>query len=228
VPHIFFSADCAGRGGLGRCAVLAEQSVLDIKQATSAAESAVGGDAAPGGYSCGNADGYPGGSLSLWYVLHTRSRQEKALADDLQGMGVSYFLPLVSSVRYYGRRKATVETPLFPGYVFLRGTLEEVYEADRTRRVANIIKVADQKVIARELSGIRDVLGEDGKLDPHPYLQRGVWVEVRSGPFKGVVGVVEDRKVNRLILQIQVLGQASSLEIDGALLEPIAAPAVAV
>ena len=162
----------------------------------------------------------------LWYVLHTRSRQEKALGDDLDAMGVDYLLPLVKTVRYYGRRKTEVELPLFPGYLFLHGTLEQVYEADRTRRVANIIKVADQAFLEDELRSIDCVLAQEGELDPHPYLHKGMWVEVRSGPFKGVQGVVEDRKANRLILQIQVLGQASSLEIDGSLLDPIAEPVV--
>jgi transcription antitermination factor NusG len=59
-------------------------------------------------------------------------------------------------------------------------------------------------------------------LDPHPFLQRGVRVEVRSGAFRGLCGVVEDRvKMDRLLLQVDMLGRAMSLEVDGALLEPI-------
>jgi transcription antitermination factor NusG len=37
-------------------------------------------------------------------------------------MDVSHFVPLVRHVRCYGRRKAVVEEPLFPGYVFLLGS----------------------------------------------------------------------------------------------------------
>ena len=43
-----------------------------------------------------------------------------------------------------------------------------------------------------------------------------------SGPFKGIEGVVEETlKQDRLILKIQAVGRALSLEIDASLLEPI-------
>jgi hypothetical protein len=74
-----------------------------------------------------------------WHVLHTRSRQEKALAEDLTGMGIACFLPLVRQIRFHGGRKAVVELPLFPSYLFLRGAAEDAYRAGRTRRVAQIL-----------------------------------------------------------------------------------------
>lgn len=168
----------------------------------------------------------PGGGAAggdaRWFVLHTRSRQEKALAADLEARGIAHYLPLVRSVRYYGRRKATVSVPLFPSYLFLRGEVEEAYAADRTRRLARVIPVNDQGRMEEELRNIHAVLNQGAALAPYPYLQKGVWVEVRSGPFRGVRGVIEDRtRADRLVLQVAVLGQATSLEIDGALLEPI-------
>src|SRR5439155_10333768 len=81
----------------------------------------------------------------LWYVLHTKSRQEKILADELAARRVEHYLPLIKRPRFYGKRKAVVEEPLFPGYVFLFGDLDHAYVADRTKRVANIITVADQR-----------------------------------------------------------------------------------
>ena len=160
-----------------------------------------------------------------WFVLHTKPRQEKALSRDLEALGVSHFLPITRTVRYYGRRKAQAELPLFPGYVFLRGEVDEAYEADRTRRVAGIIRVPNQAELQDQLASIADALAMDAPLDPHPYLKRGMPVEVRCGPFKGLRGVVGDKKQNRLVLQVNVLGQASSLEIEGSLLDPIDASA---
>ena len=157
-----------------------------------------------------------------WHVLHTKSRQEKALASTLAAMDVPFYLPLIRKVQYYGRRKCTINVPLFPSYVFLRGSIEKAYEADRTKRVARIITVADQERIDRELKNLHQALSQEAPLDPYPHLREGIWVEVRSGPFQGIQGLIEQRTKNdRLILQIDVLGQASSLEIDGALLEPL-------
>jgi transcription antitermination factor NusG len=157
-----------------------------------------------------------------WHILHVKSRQEKVLAADLTVRGIRNYLPLLRKVRYHGRRKTFVDAPLFPGYLFLWGSLDEAYEADRTRRVANLIRVVDQESLEWELTNIHYALSSEAPLDPYPALRAGVRVEVRGGPFKGLQGVVESRvRMDRLILQVEMLGSAASLEIDGALLELI-------
>jgi transcription antitermination factor NusG len=155
-----------------------------------------------------------------WHVLHVKSRQEKILGDDLAARHIDYYLPLVRRHRIYGRRKAVVEVPLFPGYVFLKGSREQAYEADRTGRVARIITVPNQDQLERELSSVRLALAQDQSLDPYPYLKEGLRVRVRYGPLEGLEGVIESKqKRNRLIIQVEVLGQAVTMEIDGASLE---------
>jgi transcription antitermination factor NusG len=160
--------------------------------------------------------------LNRWHVLHTLSRQEKALSEDLARRGIRHYLPLVSKARYYGRRKLIAELPLFPGYLFMVGTVDQAYSADRTGRVAQIIPVFNQDRLNWELRNLQLALEREADLDPYPSLQQGVRVEVRSGPFKGLQGVIDDRlKRNRLILQVGTLGKAASLEIDASLLEPV-------
>jgi transcription antitermination factor NusG len=159
---------------------------------------------------------------SCWTVLQVRSRQEKALAANLTTLGIEHFLPLVKRVQIYGGRKFTVELPLFPGYLFLSGSLDEVYAADRTRRVAKIIPVFDQKQLSWELHNLRIALESRDSIDPYPFLRKGVRVEVRSGPLQGLEGLVEERAgAHRLILQIEMLGRAVSLEIGASQLEVI-------
>jgi transcription antitermination factor NusG len=47
-------------------------------------------------------------------------------------------------------------------------------------------------------------------------------VRVTAGPFKGIEGLVEERRSpDRLILQIHTLGRATALEIDPSILEPL-------
>src|SRR3569832_1640004 len=84
-----------------------------------------------------------------WRVLLTKSRQEKAAAETLPAAGIEHYLPLTRRIRYYGARKFKVEAPLFPGYLFLRGTTEDWYFAARTRRVAQVIGVQAQASVAR-------------------------------------------------------------------------------
>jgi transcriptional antiterminator RfaH len=137
-------------------------------------------------------------------------------------MNLHFYLPLIAKTTRYGRRKIISELPLFPGYLFLHGTREQAFSADRTRRVAQIIDVPDQDELWRELAAIRRALTVETRLDPYPYLKVGVRVSVRSGPLQGLEGVVEDRtRMDRLILRVRTLGQAVAMEIDAALLEPM-------
>ena len=152
-----------------------------------------------------------------WFVLRTKSRQEKILSQELTAMHVAHFLPIVNVTRYYGGRKAAVEIPLFAGYLFLRGNRDQAFEADRTRRVAQIIDVGNQECINRELKNIAFALSRSAVLDIFPYLKKGVRVEVRSGPLRGLEGIVEDRnRRDRIILKVEILGSAVSVEVDAA------------
>jgi transcription antitermination factor NusG len=161
-------------------------------------------------------------STPRWTVLHTRSRQEKALAEVLAASGVECFLPLVRKVRYYGHRKRVVELPIFPSYLFLWGPVEAAYPAIASGRAVGMVRANDQARLDRELLHLRMALDGGAPLDPYPFLEQGRAVRVTAGPFRGIEGVVEDRRApDRLILQIQTLGRATALEIDPSILEPI-------
>ncbi len=161
-------------------------------------------------------------SDAQWFVLQTRSRQEKAVCAQLQAVRASVFLPLVTKTRYYGRSKQQVGLPLFPNYVFLFGLKEQAYAADRNKRLVNILPVRDQEHLDWELRNLHLALAQEQTLDPYPYLKVGVRVEVRSGPCRGLQGLIEKRgRADRLILQVDMLGRAMSMEIDASLLDPI-------
>ena len=87
---------------------------------------------------------------------------------------------------------------------------------------AQIIPVDDQKKLNTELKSLATAIDHEVPLDPYPYLVAGIRVVVRSGPLQGMEGIIESRaKQDRLVLQIDMLGQATSLEIDAALLDPL-------
>lgn len=165
---------------------------------------------------------FPSNELGDWYLLHTRSRQEKAVAEALRAQQIAFFLPLVRTARYYGRRKVLAELPRFPGYVFLRGSRSDAYAVDRLDRIVSIIAVADQAQLEWELRNLHQAIALGAKFELYPYLVVGTRVEVRAGPFRGLQGVVDRRlKENRLILQVTTLGRALSLDVGAEDLDPI-------
>ena len=69
---------------------------------------------------------------------------------------------------------------------------------------------------------IRRALEHGAELSPYPYLKVGRRARVTAGPFRDIEGMIEKfPKPDRLILQIEALGRATSLEIDAGLLEPV-------
>ena len=157
-----------------------------------------------------------------WMVLHTKARQEKAVARYLRAAGAVFYLPLITRITLIRNRKLRSQVPLFPGYVFLSGDLEDGYAAVSTKRVCQIIKVADQNRLTDELEQIRDALDRGAELYQCPFAVIGTRCRVRRGLFEGIEGVIS-RKLgsNRLALQMQTLGLGAIIEIDGDLLEPL-------
>src|SRR5438270_3780512 len=60
-----------------------------------------------------------------WYAAYTLPRHEKKIAEDLPERGVEIFCPVYRSGRTWNGRRATVEMPLFAGYVFVHIALAE-------------------------------------------------------------------------------------------------------
>jgi len=150
-----------------------------------------------------------------WWVVHTRSRNEKALAHDLISKNVSYFLPMSWKVSRRSRRTVRSLLPLFSGYLFFCGQEDQRVELLRTNRVANLIEVIDQETLLNELVQIDQALRAGAPLTPHKYIKTGQRCRVMAGPLIGMEGiVVRSKNAIRLVLQIDMLGQAASVEID--------------
>lgn len=171
-----------------------------------------------------------------WWVAHTKSRNEKALAHDLINRDISYFLPMSWRVRRIRKRTVRSLLPLFSGYLFFCGDDNERVELLRTNRVANVITVRDQDRLLKELLQIEQALQSGAPLAPHKYIKTGQRCRVIAGPLtdlQGIVvkagrykttrtdGTVKSQSTIRLVLQIDMLGQAASVEIDADMIEVV-------
>ena len=157
-----------------------------------------------------------------WIVLWTKARQEKAVARFLGALGTRFYLPLIQRKSIARGRKFTSNVPLFPGYVFLHGTLEHAYSAIATKRVCQLIEVPDQDGFIREISEIQKALEMTGSLELYPFAVVGRRCRIARGPFMGLEGVISNRLgATRLVMQVGILGRGAALEIDIDLIEPL-------
>jgi transcription termination/antitermination protein NusG len=157
-----------------------------------------------------------------WIVLWTKARQEKAVARFLNAQSMPHYLPLVQRKTVARGRKSTSSVPLFPGYVFLNGTLDHAYAAISTKRVCQLIEVQDQNRFVQEIGQIQKALEITGTLELYPFAVIGRRCRVARGPFMGLEGLISSRLgAARLVLEVGILGQGAALEIDIDLLEPL-------
>jgi len=157
-----------------------------------------------------------------WWVAHTRSRNEKALAHDLIARRISYFLPMNWKTRHTSGRKIRSLLPLFGGYLFFCSDEKQRVEVLQTNRVANLIEVINQQKLLEELLQIEQALRAGADLVPHKYIKAGQHCRVIAGPLADLQGIVLHKKsATHLILQIDMLGQATSVEIESEIIEII-------
>jgi len=162
------------------------------------------------------------GFVGLWWVAHTKSRNEKALANDLVRKDISYFLPMSWKVRRRKGRTIRSLLPLFSGYLFFCGEETQRIELLRTNRVVNLIEVKDQQKLLEELLKIEQAFRAGANLAPHRYIKAGQRCRVIGGPLTDLQGIaIKTRGTTRLILQVDMLGQAASVEIDTDMIELI-------
>ena len=154
-----------------------------------------------------------------WFAVHTRSRAEKAVADHLARKELEVFLPLVTRWSRWKDRKKAVDWPLFPGYCFARFDPTGQLAVLASPGVVNIVTFAGElaSIPDEQIEGVRTLVSSELQYDPAPFIREGDAVAVVSGPLAGVVGrLVRKGQRARLVLSIDLIGQAVSAEVDAA------------
>jgi transcription antitermination factor NusG len=158
-----------------------------------------------------------------WFAIWTRSRHEKLVRDQLQQKHVEVFLPTITKWSRWKDRKKQIEWPLFPGYCFARFDVTDRLPVLKCEGVVTIVGIdgMPSPIPPVEIDSIRQLIESELAFDPCPLIKEGMMVEVKAGPLKGVVGrLVRKGSHARLILSVDLIGQAVSVEVDAADVKP--------
>jgi transcription antitermination factor NusG len=154
-----------------------------------------------------------------WYAIWTRSRHEKIVRDQLLEKHVDVFLPTIGRWSRWKDRKKRIDWPLFPGYCFARFDVDERLPILKCDGVVQIVGAdgVPSPIPEIEVEGIRTLVESQLAYDPCPLIREGEMVKVVSGPLKGVIGrLVRKGAHARLVLSVDLIGQAVSVEVDAA------------
>ncbi|WP_035241724.1 UpxY family transcription antiterminator [Desulfobacter vibrioformis] len=165
---------------------------------------------------------------ALWFALLTRSNFEQTVYSNICKKKIDAFLPTTRKPSKRKDRKLMIETPLFPGYVFVKSTMAPV----------------DQLPILKTLGAVRLLGNRDGPLPVPEYqidslklltsatqnlvtgsiikLKKGDPVIILEGPMAGLKGdFFEHKGRGRVIVKIDLLGRYAGVEVDSDKVEKI-------
>lgn len=151
-----------------------------------------------------------------WYAVLTHPRHEKHLRDALILREIETFLPLYETrKRWRNGCTMTVQTPLFPNYLFVR--------IDSQHRVAVLSLPGIVRMVGSgsapwplpddEIANLRRAI-EVGRPLPHTYLMAGTQTRITSGPLAGLTGtVIRHNGELRIVLSVDIIRQSVSVEV---------------
>jgi transcription antitermination factor NusG len=117
--------------------------------------------------------------------------------------------------------------PLFPCYVFLKGGLDRRLQILTTPGIYGLVSSAGQPAAIPEIEieAIRRVVKSGTRVEAHPFLKCGNWVRVKCGPLTGIEGIlVRKKNISRLVLSVEILGTAASIEVAAFQVEAVKGP----
>ena len=154
-----------------------------------------------------------------WYAIWTRSRHEQIVRGQLERKKLEAFLPTITRWSRWKDRKKKIDWPLFPGYCFARFDVSARLSILKCTGVVSIVSFDGvlAPIPGQEIEGIRRLVESDLQYDPCPLIREGMMVEVMHGPLAGVVGRLLRKGTHaRLILSVDLIGQAVSVDVEAA------------
>jgi transcription antitermination factor NusG len=159
-----------------------------------------------------------------WFAAQTCANHEKRVQEQLSLRSVELYLPVYSSIRRWKDRRVSLDLPLFPGYVFVRLALRDRLKVLQTPSVVRLVGFGGipTPLPDRDIDVLRHGLSKDLPVLPHPYLEVGQRVRVKTGTLRGLEGIlVRKKKVSRFVISLSLIRRSVAVEIDVSELERV-------
>ena len=162
-----------------------------------------------------------------WYAVWTRSHCEQGVSAQLSARGFDVFLPEMATWSRRAGAAHLIQTPMFPGYLFIRDTVDKqrYVQILGARGVVRVLGESWDRLAPipdAEIDALQQVVAARIPVLPHAHLAAGDRVTVVDGPLAGIDGFfVHDRPGRgRLVLSIDLLGRSVAVEVDATAVVP--------
>ncbi|MBZ4041980.1 UpxY family transcription antiterminator [Flavobacterium hibisci] len=144
-----------------------------------------------------------------WYVVYTKPKWEKKVAEKLNEIGIECYCPLFTQIKQWSDRKKKIEVPLFNSYVFVK-----LSDLDRNSvfQVAGVVRYLfwlGKPAIVRneEILTIKQSLSNNNisNVSLVPY-KKGDKVKLETGVFSSQNAIVQEVTNTHCIVVLESLG----------------------
>ncbi len=129
----------------------------------------------------------------LWFVAHTKPRQEERAESNLRTLGIETFLPMTRELGRRRSRRSRV-APFFPSYLFVKCDVTAMlHKITYTRGVHRMLGTVEgpQPIDPQIIDSIRERVGDDGLVRVETSFKAGDVVRVTAGPLEDFSGVFQ-------------------------------------
>lgn len=147
--------------------------------------------------------------MKNWYVVYTKPKWEKKVAEKLTEIGIECYCPLITQIKEWSDRKKKIEVPLFNSYVFV-----QLEEGDRNSvfQVPGVVRylfwlgkpaiVRDEEINVIKTSLTSPNISEVSVSS----IQVGDRIKLESGVFSNQDAIVKEVSKTHYILVLESLG----------------------
>lgn len=167
------------------------------------------------------APGAPWVAPAEWYALWTQSHCEQLVHDQLAARGFRVFLPRLEAWSRRAGQQHRIQTPMFPGYLFLHHALDKASDVE-VRKARGLVTILGESwerravIPAAEVEAIQRLVGSGLPASSHPYLREGQKVRITRGPMADVEGILVrgNSRKGLVVLSITMLRGSVAVEVD--------------
>jgi transcriptional antiterminator RfaH len=159
-----------------------------------------------------------------WYVIYTKSRCEKAVADKLSLSGIEVFCPLLKRKKLWSDRWKWVEEPLFRSYCFVNVDEKDRESVFLVQGVVRYVHHCGQPATIREkeMNLLKSwLLQYDHDSIEASNLNANDRIRIRSGALKDKEAELLESKGNYALLLLEDLGLQVKVDLRKNILEKI-------
>lgn len=153
-----------------------------------------------------------------WFVLHTRSRAEKKVAERLTANNISVYLPLSIKKSHWSDRTKNITLPLISSVIFVHCTQQQLPNILKLAGTVRVLKYLNKPAIVQdyEIENIKIMLQHSAHFEHISPLNltEGELVAISSGPFKGLQATyIEQAGKYKVIVVLKALHTFFEVEV---------------